>query len=184
MCTLLWVVGGLMLAKLIMFRCWRRLAAFGGYGGCGRGRWHHRRWGRGGHGTTILIGGLDHDWSAGGGGGFRMRHTVVGDAEVVTPSSRGGVRQRLAALWKRLELNQRQREEVDEVVAILEAEVGRDELDRTPAIFAALRAISGEAFSVEGVRAALGPLASKSAVDALEHLHYVLTPEQRALLRL
>jgi len=187
MCTILFFLGGLMLAKLIMFRRWRRFArlAYGGGwggsggGGCGRG-WHHRRHHGGGWGgTTIVIGGLDHDWSGGGGGGFgRARRTVVGDAEVVTT----GVRQQLAALWKRLELNQRQREEVDEVMATIEGAIGRERLDGLTAIFPALAAIVEEPFAAERVRAALGPDASGPVVDALEHLHYVLTPEQRALL--
>jgi hypothetical protein len=157
MCTLSWLFGGVMLVKLLMFRRWRRFA------GC----CHHRGgWG----GTTILLGGLDHDWSG------PWRRVVVGDA------GSGGVRRRLAAVWKRLELSARQREEVDEVMATIEASVGRERLDGMTAIFAALAAIVDEPFSAERVRAALGPDAPGAVVDALEHLRYVLTPEQRALL--
>lgn len=73
-----------------------------------------------------------------------------------------------------LELNQRQRELFDDVVAKAKARLGAAELAD------ALAAVAEEPFARESVESLVG---KGELADDLEHLHFSLTPEQRARLR-
>ena len=73
-----------------------------------------------------------------------------------------------------LELNQRQREIFDDVVGKARGRLG------APALADALAAVGREPFARDEVEALVG---RGELADDLEHLHFSLTPEQRARLR-
>jgi cobalamin biosynthesis protein CobD/CbiB len=85
---------------------------------------------------------------------------------------------RLAAQVAALELNARQQEEVAEVFATIRAQAQVKSVSDWPALDRALQAISGDELDLKK----LGDQ-PEAILDALEHLHTILTPEQRATLR-
>ena len=144
MCTsvLLGVVGGALVAKLLLRRRFYRGGGCGGFarhGGFGR----FRGW----HDADVAESGID-----------------------------------LASLAGTLELNARQREDASEVLTKLaDAGVRGDKLK---AALALAGADTFEPILVEEALgfADLGPR-GKEVLDGLEHLHHILTPEQRQKLR-
>ncbi len=87
----------------------------------------------------------------------------------------------LADLAGKLELNARQKEETDELFARLRAAFG-DRVRPGERLSALLAVISAEPFDAEAAADALGS-DDKSTLDAAEHVHNILTPEQRDKLR-
>jgi len=83
--------------------------------------------------------------------------------------------QRLAARVARLELNQRQREDLEETFAVIREQTGLASVAEWPALERAFAAIKGEELDVDSLRGQ-----PEKILDALEHLHNILTPEQRA----
>ncbi|HZS41911.1 MAG TPA: hypothetical protein VFF06_34010 [Polyangia bacterium] len=156
---LLGVVGGILAAKLLYrFRggggCARRFRDGGG--GCGGG--YARRWGR---------------WSRRHGGG-------APDAADL------GVK--LSDVAGKLELNARQKEEASEVFARLTGAFG-DRVEPGTRLHAVLETISAEPFNEDAAADALGipdgppSPADKELLDGVEHVHNILTNEQREKLR-
>jgi hypothetical protein len=86
--------------------------------------------------------------------------------------------ERLDARIRSLELNDRQKEDLDEAFATVAAETGVKRVADWPGLARALGAVGADEFDRESL--AGEPI---GAVDALEHLHNILTPEQRELLR-
>jgi hypothetical protein len=87
----------------------------------------------------------------------------------------------LADLTGKLELNARQKEETDELFARLRGAFG-DRVRPGDRLAALLEVISAEPFDAEAAADALGS-ADKDTIDAAEHVHNILTPEQRDRLR-
>jgi hypothetical protein len=88
-----------------------------------------------------------------------------------------------------LELNERQSAEAGDALAAVRAAVGPERYEHATEVLIALRAAAKPAFDTDLAEAALGPRlagdAGREAREALEHLHNILTEEQRAaLLRL
>jgi Spy/CpxP family protein refolding chaperone len=146
--------------NLRAWRCARRAFARGGFGvwgGCGP---HHR----GGPGDE----GVDDDFG-GGGGGF-------------------GVRRPLRFLAHRLNLDERQIAELARILDELKTERAQAEVDRRRTVAAFADAVAGDAF--DAAKAAEGgDLRVRSAdrlrgavVKALQQIHGVLNPDQRARL--
>ena len=111
-----------------------------------------------------------------------FRHGEWGRAPGREPVKLGEV---LAAL----ELNQRQKEESDEVFATIRDALGGRRFTRWESLGEVLEAIGSEPFdraqvelAVDAEGKALAGL-KKEIVDGVEHLHDILTPEQRATLR-
>ena len=73
-----------------------------------------------------------------------------------------------------LELNQRQREIFDDALGKAKTKLG------APALAEALAVVGREPFERAAIEALVGP---GELADDLEHLHFSLTPEQRAKLR-
>ncbi len=134
--VILGVIGGALVAKMVLRRRYAR--AGGCAGGMAEGGRHWRR----GRGLAR--------WTA--------------PAPAV----------QLATLIGSLELNARQKEEFDEVLATVRNAVGVEKIDAWPGLGKALRVAGTEPFD----RAELAEL-PEDAVDGLEHLHNILTPEQR-----
>jgi hypothetical protein len=86
--------------------------------------------------------------------------------------------ERLAAQVIALELNARQKEELEEVFATIRDQAGVKSVADWPAIGRAFSSISGDEFDPDQVQDQ-----PEKILDALEHLHNILTPEQRASLR-
>lgn len=81
----------------------------------------------------------------------------------------------VSSILEGLELNDRQRTEAEDVLAVLHGA-------RTRQLSLALRACARSTFDADLAAAAIGPGASVEAIDALDHLHTILTDEQRAAL--
>jgi hypothetical protein len=85
--------------------------------------------------------------------------------------------ERLAAQVKALELNTRQNEVLEETFDVIRDEAHVKTVAEWPALGRAFEAIAGDEFDPGLVKEQ-----PEKIVDALEHLHDVLTPEQRATL--
>ena len=87
--------------------------------------------------------------------------------------------ERLHKLLPLLELNDRQKEEAREAFGDVAQALGPSWTAWT-GLEEALAAVAAEPFDQARAKAALGPLEQqKPALDALEHVHNILTPEQR-----
>ena len=86
--------------------------------------------------------------------------------------------ERLAAQVAALELNARQKEELEEAFATIRTHAQVRSVADWPALDRAFASIAGDQFDVDVVKDQPEPI-----LDALEHLHTILTPEQRATLR-
>jgi hypothetical protein len=169
----LFLLGGFLVARLF-FR-FRRRAMWGRFGGCGH---HHRRfrrwhdaWQRGFAGYHGDQGGDDDPWFGTRQRG-RWRPPVAVDA-----------RRRLDDALKALELHPRQKAEVDDVLTLVRDELGEG-FDRFANIDELLAAIAQPTFDRARAAALLPVPPDRAArlVDELEHLHIILTDEQRATL--
>lgn len=113
--------------------------------------------------------GSDAGWRAGSDGGARQTsdHAHVDD------------------ILRGLELNARQASEAGDVVAQLRGAIGADRY-RSSQLTLALRAASRLPFDADLAAAAIGPRiapeAARAVIDALEHLHDILTDDQRTAL--
>ena len=167
------LVGIIVLARFAVRALrWRR---YGRHGGCGAFRAHHHRfhrgpfgWGR--HRGPIDLGDMDGiEEHAGRARAYRVDVTA-----------------RVDEIMRALELNARQAAEAGDVISALRGAVGEARYAHAPEILTALRAVSRAPFDAELAEAAIGagmmPEAAKEALDALEHLHHILTDEQRATL--
>jgi hypothetical protein len=147
------------------------------------------RWRRG---FTLAGGHCGHGFrrqfidDRGGGLPFsRLRRRRWGDAGAPAPVALTAS-QRVADLLGKLELNARQKADADEAWAAVRDSLGArfDAWQHVDAIFAAVVA---PAFDRARVEAALDhvpePERRKELVDGLEHLHNILTAEQRSKLR-
>jgi hypothetical protein len=176
MCTVIGIIGTIALFKIGM----RALRCHHG-GGCGprfghhrfRHRWHNRWHRRGSHGPIHLADLADLDEQ-----GFDVgpaRGSVI------------DVPARLDEIFRSLELNARQAAEAGDVVAALRGAIGPERFASASQVLLALRAVGRTPFDVDLAEAALGPrlvgAAGKEARDALEHLHNILTEEQRTALQ-
>lgn len=179
MCTVIGVLGTIFLVKLAF-----RAMHFRAHGACHGGfgprmwrrhmRWHHRGrfgappWERG----PMDLGDLAdaHDYDDAG-----ARATAFID-----------VPQRIDVAFRGLELNARQASEAGDVISILRAAIGPERFVSASEVLLALRAAGKTPFDVDLAEAALGPrlvgAAGREARDALEHLHNILTEEQRTTL--
>jgi len=170
MCTVLGVLGTLFLFKLVV----RRLRWRHALGGCGGRAWHHRwhrrfpPWMR--DRGPIDLGNLDD----------------LDDLAIRKATPRLDVERRVDEVLRGLELNARQAAEAGDVISILRAAIGPERYRGASEVLLALRAAGKTPFDVDLAEAALGPRlrgdAGREARDALEHLHNVLTEEQRAAL--
>jgi hypothetical protein len=178
MCTALAVIGGIIVAKTF-FRAmrWHR-CAHGGCGGFGHMRRMHRfrRWG-------------GAPWAR---GPMNLGDIGLDDDEFDQRPRRGAgidVAARVDEVLRGLELNARQAAEAGDVIAVLRGAVGPERYGTATEVLLALRAVGKTPFDIDLADAALGPrlqgVAGAEAREALEHLHTILTEEQRAtLLRL
>ncbi|HEY1587983.1 MAG TPA: hypothetical protein VGH63_19925 [Polyangia bacterium] len=148
------LLGAFVLSRLVLGRRWRH--AHGG-GGCGRFR-----------GGPIDLGAPDVE--RGGRFGRRwqrwQRHAEDGRSMVKASPA--------VDVVGSLELNQRQRELFDDVVAKAKAKLGAGELAD------ALAVVGQEPLERDSLELLVG---KGELADDLEHLHFSLTPEQRAKLR-
>ena len=152
------LVGGLIASKML-FRARHRHARCGGGG-------HARRW----HGPGAR-------WRRGDAGGD-------GGISVQAPPAPVDSARLLVARLAPLELSQRQAEEAREAFADVASALGVAWRGWS-GVGEALSAIGAEPFDRARAAAALGELdgeTARHALDALEHVHNILTPEQRALL--
>jgi hypothetical protein len=160
-----------------MFRAvrWRM---YGGCRGMHHARWHrrwHRHWNRRFGGAPwarpIDLGDLGDDFDESG--------TIRAAVPSVDISAR------VDEVLRGLELNNRQAAEAGDVVSILRSAIG-PRFHAASEVLLALRAVGKTPFDVDLADAALGPRlsgpAGKEARDALEHLHNILTEDQRAAL--
>ena len=96
------------------------------------------------------------------------------------------VTERVARLARDLELNARQNDEVQEVFAMIRETLGA-RFEEWGDLDLALAAIAVEPFDRARAEAAFGavsdPARKKELVDGIEHIHNILTPEQRARLQ-
>jgi Spy/CpxP family protein refolding chaperone len=116
-----------------------------------------------------------------GGGPFgRYRRRFEPGAPPVRPAPLD-TPQRLHGLWPLLELNERQKEEAREAFADVAMALGAT-WQTWSGLDEALAAVAAEPFDkgrAQAVLAGLQPEPTKLIVDALEHVHNILTPEQR-----
>lgn len=168
------------LATRLFFRM-RYLRHFGGgcYGGrCGgrfgrfEGRFDGGRWRAGFPGAPFGVGQAGATGAAG----------AAGQAGAAAQAAGAAAQRPVAELVGGLELNPRQQVEVSTVLALLTEQVG----DRGLQASAALRAVASEPFDRMGAEDALAtvaPALRRELVDGLEHVHTILIPEQREVLR-
>lgn len=141
------LLGAFVVSRLVMRRRWRHAHA---HGGCARFG-----------GGPIDLGAPDVERRF----GWRSRRRWRADMRAAAPP---------VDLAGSLELNQRQREIFDEVVAKAKTKLGAPELAETLAI------VGREPFEREAVESLVG---KGELADDLEQLHFSLTPEQRSKLR-
>ena len=157
------VLAGVFAAKFIARR--RRHLSGGGCGHFGA-RFDAERWEPGGRG----FGGHARRGFWG-----RRKEAGGGIARVVSTS------ERIASVRADLELNKRQNEEFGEVIERIREVLGAA-FERWPAD-EALSVVGSDSFEVDRARAVFAavadPALEKELVDGLEHLHTILTPEQR-----
>ena len=152
-------------------RGWRR-ARFGGGGPWRRGPGGFNPW-RGGDGQGQGNG------SEGGGDGAGRPGSGVGSDSAVRP-----VGQRLEGKLRALDLNKAQRSEFDEVFARLKESLGArfDGWRQFDEVWAAIVATSFDRARVDMAVAELPNAAlRKELADGIEHLHNILTDEQRGV---
>jgi Spy/CpxP family protein refolding chaperone len=143
------LLGGLLASKLLFRRRFRH-HHFDGGGGGGR---HFGRWGR-----------------------RRWQQQEPVPPPAVTPA---GTPERLHKLLPILELNERQKEEAREAFGDVQQALGPG-WQNWSGLDEALAAVAAEPFDAARAKAAVGGVGqAKVAVDALEHIHNILTPEQR-----
>jgi len=151
------LLGAFVVSRLIMRRRWRHAH---GHGGCGR---------RFRGGGPIDLGAPDQEGRHGRRFGRRWQRwgqfRDEARAEVKVPA---------VDVAGSLEMNQRQREIFDDVVTKAKTKLPAPELAE------ALGIIAREPFEREAVEFLVG---KGELADDLEHLHFSLTPEQRAKLR-
>lgn len=185
--VILGVLAGVAVGKLVMRRrrhwMMRRGGGPGGWGGFGGWRGHHGEGREGGEAAAVGGEGAAPDE----GRGFRFRWfqrraRAWGGGE--SPP-----RVDLAGVLKGLELNERQRDEAEEVFDTIRGALGGRRFTRWDALSTVLAAIGSEPFdrsvvelAVDAEGRALEGL-KKEIVDGVEHLHDILTAEQRAKLR-
>ena len=123
-----------------------------------------------------------HHFDGGGGGRHfgrwgrrRWRQEAVPPPAVTS----AGTPERLHKLLPVLELNERQKEEAREAFGDVQQALGPG-WQNWSGLDEALAAVAAEPFDAARARAAVGGVEqAKLAVDALEHIHNILTPEQR-----
>jgi len=151
------LLGAFVISRLVMRRRWRH--AHGG-GGCGRFR-----------GGPIDLGAPDVERGGRFGRRFGRRwQRRQRDAQ----DARAMVKAPPVDVVGSLELNQRQRELFDDVVAKAKAKLGAAQLAD------ALAVVGQEPLERDSLELLVG---KGELADDLEHLHFSLTPEQRAKLR-
>jgi hypothetical protein len=115
---------------------------------------------------------------------FYGRHPVTTPG--ATPATTIDVAQRVDEALRALELNARQSAEAGDALASVRAAVGPARYPYASEVLLALRAAGKTPFDEDLAAAALGPRlvgeAGREAREALEHLHHILTEEQRATL--
>ena len=150
------LLGAFVISRVVMRRRWRH--AHGG--GCGRYR-----------GGPIDLGAPDVERGGRFGRRFGRRwqrwQRDAGEAQAM-------VKAPAVDVVGSLELNQRQRELFDDVVAKAKAKLGASELADALAI------VGQEPLERDSLESLVG---KGELADDLEHLHFSLTPEQRAKLR-
>jgi hypothetical protein len=144
----------------------------------GRRRWMWARRHGVGHGGA---GGGEERW--GGWRGWRNRRNFGGGEQAPAPTVK------LSEVLGALELNQRQKEEADGVFDTIRTALGGRRFTRWESLGEVLGAIGSEPFdraavelAVDAEGRALAGL-KKEIVDGVEHLHDILTVEQRGTLR-
>jgi hypothetical protein len=118
---------------------------------------------------------------AGGCGGYARRWEGRRGFSRWAPTGVDGAKlaaDKLSAQVTALELNARQKEELEEVFATIREQAGVGAVSQWPALERAFEAISGDEFEPGLVKDQ-----PEKILDALEYLHNILTPEQRASLR-
>lgn len=118
---------------------------------------------------------------AGGCGGYARRWEGRRGFSRWAPPDADGVKlaaDKLTAQVAALELNARQKEELEDVFATIREQAGVGSVSQWPALDRAFAAIRGDEFEPDLVKDQ-----PEKILDALEHLHNILTPEQRASLR-
>ena len=107
-----------------------------------------------------------------------MRFRRFRDRVDATPAP-AGTPERLHKLLPLLELNDRQKEEAREAFADVQQALG-PVWQTWPGLEEALAAVAAEPFDAARAKVAVGAVEqAKLATDALEHIHNILTPEQR-----
>ena len=179
MCHVVAIIGTIFLAKLVMRALFRHRMIYGRCGGFGGGgRW--RRWGSLRHHPHHPYRGFD-------GGAIDLGE--YDDEDLHAARRNGGavdVSAKVDEVMSALDLNARQAAEASDVISIVRGAVGPLRFARNPQIVLALRASGKATFDHDLAAAALDPKvapeAAKEAIDALEHLHNILTDDQRSTL--
>jgi Spy/CpxP family protein refolding chaperone len=185
MSVLLGVLAGVAVGKLVLHRRRRWMTRHGGGGGCGGGHGRFRR--GGGEGDAHAVGGEGAAPDEGGRGfAFRWFQRRARGAWGQAPEARSI---NLGEVLGELELNGRQKDEAEEVFDTIRGALGGRRFTRWDALGAVLGAVGSEPFdraavelAVDAEGQALAGL-KKEVVDGVEHLHDILTAEQRAKLR-
>jgi hypothetical protein len=190
--TLLTIIIIIMLVKLARALRWHAYHR-GACGHCGPEAWRFRRrmyrkWQRYARDFMPPFPNFDHDpYDLGAPDHDDFDH-FYGRAPhpVTTPGATADVAQRVDEALHALELNARQAAEAGDALAAVRAAVGPTRYPYASEVLLALRAAGKTPFDEDLAAAALGPRlvgeAGREAREALEHLHHILTEEQRATL--
>jgi hypothetical protein len=180
------VVGAIFIAKFVTRALWRRRMwrhGYGFHGGCGYGR--RARWRR----FAAMHQHMHHPYRDFADDGVDLGEYEEDDFARAQAGASVDVAAKIDELLRGLDLNARQAAEASDVVSLVRGAVGGLRYSRSPELLLAFRAAGKAPFDQDLAVAALGPKVSaearKEALDAFEHLHNILTEEQRAaLLRL